>query len=68
MLLRYSVDAVQYIYLGFILMMCLNSIFPHLIATMVLKRYAPGTLTGLLLNLPIGMASAVTIDAGTGKI
>ncbi|XWX61689.1 HXXEE domain-containing protein [Desulfitobacterium sp. AusDCA] len=35
--------------------MCLNSIFPHLVATIVLKRCAPGTLTGLFLNLPIGL-------------
>jgi len=45
-----------YIYLGFIFMMCLNSIFPHLLATIVLRRYTPGTLTGLLLNLPFGVA------------
>ena len=48
-------NAVNYIYLGFILMMCLNSIFQHLLATIFLRRYAPGTLTGLLLNLPIGV-------------
>ena len=46
---------VQNIYYGFILMMCLNVIFPHLIATIVLKRYAPGLVTGLLLNLPFGL-------------
>ena len=36
-------------------MMCLNSVFPHFVATLVLRKYAPGTLTGLLLNLPIGL-------------
>nr|WP_092069356.1 HXXEE domain-containing protein [Dendrosporobacter quercicolus]NSL47445.1 HXXEE domain-containing protein [Dendrosporobacter quercicolus DSM 1736]SDL89781.1 Protein of unknown function with HXXEE motif-containing protein [Dendrosporobacter quercicolus] len=46
---------VKYIYLGFIFMMCLNSVFPHFVATLVLRKYAPGTLTGLLLNLPIGL-------------
>jgi Protein of unknown function with HXXEE motif len=46
---------VQNIYYGFILMMCLNVILPHLIATIVLKRYAPGLVTGLLLNLPFGI-------------
>ena len=52
----HSVEITKYIYLGFVLMMSLNSIFPHLIATIVLRRYAPGTMTGLLLNLPIGSA------------
>ncbi len=42
---------VRYIYLGFISMMGLNSIFPHLIATIVIKKYSPGLMTGLLLNL-----------------
>ncbi len=46
---------IQSIYYGFVLMMCLNVLFPHLIATIVLKRYAPGLVTGLLLNLPFGI-------------
>ena len=45
----------KYIYLGFILMMVLNAIFPHLLSTIVLKKYAPGTITGFLLNFPIGI-------------
>jgi len=45
----------RYVYLGFILMMVANVIFPHLIATLVLKKYAPGTITGMLLNAPIGI-------------
>ena len=45
----------RYAYLGFILMMVANVIFPHLIATMVLKKYAPGTITGIMLNAPIGI-------------
>jgi hypothetical protein len=50
-----SNDIIKYLYLGFLLMMSFNAVFPHLIATIVLKRYAPGTITGLLLNLPIGV-------------
>ena len=46
---------IQNVYYGFVLMMCLNVLFPHLIATVVLKRYAPGLVTGLLLNLPFGL-------------
>jgi Protein of unknown function with HXXEE motif len=45
----------KYVYLGFILMMVANVIFPHLIATIILKKYAPGTITGMLLNAPIGI-------------
>ena len=48
-------EIVKYLYLGFLLMMAFNSIFPHLIATIALRKYAPGTFTGLLLNLPIGL-------------
>jgi hypothetical protein len=43
----------NYLYLGFIGMMGLNSVFPHLVATLILKKYAPGLITGILLNLPI---------------
>ena len=46
---------VNYVYLGFVGMMCLNSLFPHLAATVVLKRYAPGLITALLLNLPFSL-------------
>lgn len=42
----------NYLYLGFVGMMGINVLFPHLIATIALKKYAPGLITGLLLNLP----------------
>ena len=48
-------DLINYIYLGFIGMMGANVIFPHLLATVVLKKYAPGLLTGILLNLPFSI-------------
>lgn len=48
------------IYLGFVLMMVLNALFPHLAATVALRRYAPGTATALLLNVPIGSFILVT--------
>ena len=44
---------VKLFYFGFFGMMILNTLFPHLISTIVLKKYAPGTITGLLLNIPI---------------
>ncbi|RPH52709.1 MAG: HXXEE domain-containing protein [Desulfobacteraceae bacterium] len=46
---------IHYVYLGFIGMMGLNSIFPHLAATIVLRKYAPGLVTALFLNLPLSL-------------
>ncbi len=42
-----------YILSGYALAMLLNVFFPHVIASVIMRRYAPGTLTGLLLNLPV---------------
>ena len=38
---------------GFLGAMIINAFFPHLVATIVLKRYAPGLFTGLFLIIPI---------------
>lgn len=46
---------IKYLYLGFVIMMCFNALLPHLAATILLRRYAPGTLTGLFLNAPVGL-------------
>ncbi|MDR3627179.1 MAG: HXXEE domain-containing protein [Ignavibacteriaceae bacterium] len=48
-------NILHYFYLGFIGMMGINSIFPHLAATLVIKKYSPGLLTGLFLNLPLSI-------------
>jgi hypothetical protein len=45
-----------YLVSGYGLAMALNSVAPHLAATLALRRYAPGTATALLLNLPISLA------------
>ncbi len=42
----------KYIYFGYAGAMIFNAIFPHLIATIALKRYAPGLITGLFLIIP----------------
>ena len=42
-----------YLVSGYALAMFLNVIFPHLIATLLMRRYAPGTATAIVLNLPI---------------
>lgn len=43
------------IYFGFIGAMVLNSVFPHLIASVALRRYMPGLITGMFLMLPIDL-------------
>lgn len=42
-----------YVVTGFSGMLFLNVFFPHLIATIYLKKYAPGVITALLINLPL---------------
>lgn len=42
----------SYLLAGYALAMLLNVLFPHVLATLVMRRYAPGTVTALLLNLP----------------
>ena len=51
----------KYLYLGFVSMMILNTIFHHLIATIALKKYAPGLITGILLNVSIGLYILINI-------
>ncbi|GIN87122.1 hypothetical protein J6TS2_35080 [Heyndrickxia sporothermodurans] len=46
-------NVVEWIFIGFVGSMIVNAIFPHLIATIVMKKYAPGLLTGIILNIPI---------------
>jgi len=46
-------SAGAYLIAGYALAMLLNVVFPHVVATVVLRRYAPGTATALLLNLPV---------------
>jgi hypothetical protein len=42
-----------YLSLGLALTMLLNIYFPHIGSAISLKRYAPGIVTGLLINLPL---------------
>jgi hypothetical protein len=54
-----------YLLAGYALAMLLNVLFPHVLATIALRRYAPGTATALLLNLPITVLLLYTaIQAG----
>jgi len=43
--------------------MALNGFLPHLAATIRFRRYAPGTATGLVLDLPAGVALVVSLEA-----
>lgn len=43
-----------YLFFGFVFAMAANAVVPHLALTLALRRYMPGTATGLLLNLPLG--------------
>jgi hypothetical protein len=52
-LLLPNFNIAKYILVGFLGSMIFNAIFPHLVATVVLKKYAPGVITGVLLNVPI---------------
>lgn len=43
----------DYLVSGYALAMLVNVVFPHLAATFGLRRYAPGTATAVLFNLPV---------------
>lgn len=40
---------------GYVLAMVLNVFFPHVLATVFMRRYMPGTASALLFNLPLGL-------------
>lgn len=40
---------------GYVLAMVLNVVLPHVLATVVMRRYMPGTVTAVLLNFPLGL-------------
>jgi uncharacterized protein with HXXEE motif len=42
-----------YLLSGYALAMLLNVVFPHVLVTLAMRTYAPGTLTALLLNAPV---------------
>jgi hypothetical protein len=45
-----------YILSGYALAMLLNVAVPHVLATIVMRRYMPGTATAVALNLPVTVA------------
>ena len=47
-------SAIQNLLIAICLAMAINAIFPHLAISLIKKSYSPGTLSGVLSNLPIG--------------
>jgi hypothetical protein len=43
-----------YLFTGYVFTMVANVFVPHVLGTIALRRYIPGTATALLLNLPLG--------------
>jgi len=54
------------VFFGFLGAMILNAFMPHLVATILLRRYAPGLLTGLALLVPINSTILVQAMAAGG--
>lgn len=54
-------ELAKWFFIGFLGSMIVNAIFPHLLASILMKKYAPGLLTGLFLNLPINSFIIVQI-------
>ena len=48
-----QISILKWGFIGFLGSMILNALFPHLIATVFMKAYAPGLVTAWLLNVPI---------------
>ena len=44
-----------YLMAGYVLAMVLNVLMPHVLVTVLTRKYMPGTATAILLNLPLGL-------------
>ena len=58
-----GVSAVEPVIAGFALAVIVNAFLPHLALTVILRRYHPGTASGLLLVVPAALLYLVTVDA-----
>ncbi len=57
-----------YIFHGFLGAMILNTFVPHLAATIILKRYSPGLMSGLALLIPVNTSILYhSVNAGLVK-
>ncbi|WP_428910840.1 HXXEE domain-containing protein [Niallia sp. Krafla_26] len=48
-----KISILKWGFIGYLGSMIMNAFFPHLMATIIMKTYAPGLGTALLLNVPI---------------
>ena len=44
-----------YLMAGYVLAMVLNVFIPHVLASIIMRKYMPGTATALLFDLPLGL-------------
>lgn len=44
-----------YLFMGYVFAMAANAVIPHIALSVATRSYMPGTATGALLNLPIGV-------------
>ena len=59
-------NVATYLLAGYALAMLLNVFFPHVVATLAMRRYAPGTATAVFLNLPVTvMLLATALQVGS---
>ena len=50
---------------SYALAMAINVIFPHLFASLAMRKYAPGLITGVFLNLPVcGIIVYLSLKSG----
>ncbi|MDD1622482.1 MAG: HXXEE domain-containing protein [Methylococcaceae bacterium] len=49
-----ATSVAAYIFAGYVLAMVANVLAPHVLATLALRRYMPGTASAVLFNLPLG--------------
>ncbi len=52
-------SVVAYVFFGYVFAMAANAVVPHALASVMLGEYMPGTATGVLLNLPLGVVLLV---------
>ncbi|NKZ31720.1 HXXEE domain-containing protein [Ureibacillus thermosphaericus] len=48
-------ELAKWFFIGFLGSIIVNAIFPHLITTILMKKYAPRLITGLFLNIPFNL-------------
>lgn len=51
------------LFIGFLGAMIINAFLPHVLATILIKSYAPGLITALLLNIPINLLILYNLSA-----